>query len=82
MEDGCILWGTRVVVPPQLRSRVMDELNRSCGGTTTLVPHSILVMDELHEGHPGMGRMKVSLALCHAQETPRYKPSLCMCTEH
>ena len=37
VEDGCILWGTRVVVPPQLRSRVMDEL---------------------HEGHPGMGRMK------------------------
>ena len=38
VEDGCILWGTRVVVPPQLRSRVMDEL---------------------HEGHPGMGRMKI-----------------------
>ena len=37
VEDGCILWGTRVVVPPQLWSRVMDEL---------------------HEGHPGMGRMK------------------------
>ena len=37
VEDGCILWGTRVVVPPQLRSRVLDEL---------------------HEGHPGIGRMK------------------------
>ena len=37
VEDGCILWGTRVVVPPQLRSRVMDEL---------------------HEGRPGMGKMK------------------------
>ena len=37
VEDGCILWGTRVVVPPQALSRVLDEL---------------------HEGHPGMGRMK------------------------
>ena len=37
VEDGCVLWGTRVVVPPQLRSRVIDEL---------------------HEGHPGIGKMK------------------------
>ena len=37
VKDGCVLWGIRVVVPPQLHSRVMDEL---------------------HEGHPGIGKMK------------------------
>ena len=37
VEDGCVLWGTRVVVPPQLRAKVIDEI---------------------HEGHPGIGRMK------------------------
>ena len=35
--DGCILWGTRVVVPPPGRTRVLEEL---------------------HETHPGVNRMK------------------------
>ena len=35
--DGCILWGTRIVVPPQGREAVLREL---------------------HEGHPGITRMK------------------------
>ena len=34
---GCILWGARVVVPPQGRKAVLQEL---------------------HEGHPGMTRAK------------------------
>ena len=25
VEDGCILWGTRVIVPPQGRSKVLSE---------------------------------------------------------
>ena len=37
VEDRCLLWGTRVIVPPQLQSRVLDEI---------------------HEGHPGITRMK------------------------
>ena len=32
VEDGCILWGTRVVVPPQLRSRVLYELHEGHPG--------------------------------------------------
>ena len=24
MEDGCLLWGTRVIVPPQLYAKVLD----------------------------------------------------------
>ena len=35
--DGCILWGSRVVIPLAGRSKVLDEL---------------------HDGHPGMSRMK------------------------
>ena len=35
--DGCVLWGARVIVPPQGRA---------------------VVLDELHETHPGCTRMK------------------------
>ena len=37
MEDGCIVWGSRVVVPSPGRRRVLQQL---------------------HEGHPGMAQMK------------------------
>ena len=37
MQDGCLLWGCRVVVPPQGREAVITLL---------------------HEGHPGICRMK------------------------
>ena len=37
VEGNCLLWGARVVIPPQLQGKVMDEI---------------------HEGHPGMARMK------------------------
>lgn len=36
-DQGCILWGTRVVIPSKLRARILNEL---------------------HEGHPGIVRMK------------------------
>ena len=35
--EGCVLWGARVVIPPQGREAVLQEL---------------------HEGHPGISRMK------------------------
>ena len=37
VHEGCILWGNRVVISPQGRTAVLQEL---------------------HEGHPGMSRMK------------------------
>ena len=37
VQDGCLLWGNRVVVPPKERARVVEEL---------------------HETHPGICRMK------------------------
>ena len=37
VHEGCILWGNRVVIPPQGRNAVLQEL---------------------HEGHPGMCKMK------------------------
>ena len=37
LHDGSTLWGSRVVVPPPGRERILDEL---------------------HEGHPGISRMK------------------------
>ena len=37
VEDGCLLWGTRVIIPYKLRQHVLQEI---------------------HEGHPGIVRMK------------------------
>ena len=37
LEDGCLLWGRRVVIPVKLQGNLLDEL---------------------HECHPGMCRMK------------------------
>ena len=37
VEDGCLLWGRRVIIPSQLQDKIIGEL---------------------HEGHPGMCRMK------------------------
>ena len=50
-QDGCILWGSRVVVPPQGRKQVVEEL---------------------HETHPGICKMKSLARSClvakHGQE--------------
>ena len=43
ITNGCLLWGLRVIIPPQ---------------------HQAAILRLLHEGHPGMSRMK-SLALLH-----------------
>ena len=43
VEEGCLLWGTRVLIPDKLRSTLLDEL---------------------HEGHQGIVKMK-SLARLH-----------------
>ena len=29
VEDGCVMWGTRVIVPPQGRSKVLTELHEA-----------------------------------------------------
>ncbi len=42
VEDNCLMWGVRVIVPQKLREQVLQEL---------------------HQSHPGMARMK-ALATC------------------
>ena len=36
INDGCVMWGDRVVVPPQGRERVMDELHATHPGITKM----------------------------------------------
>ena len=36
LQDGCILWGSRVVVPPKLRSRLMEELHMDHSGASRM----------------------------------------------
>ena len=28
VEDRCVLWGTRIVLPPQLRAKIIDEIHK------------------------------------------------------
>ena len=36
LQDGCILWGSRVVVPPKLRARLMEELHMGHSGASRM----------------------------------------------
>lgn len=36
LQDGCLMWGSRVIIPPKYQAQLL----------------------ELHEGHPGIVRMK------------------------
>ena len=36
VQDGCILWGTRVVVPPPGRQKVIDELHAAHPGISRM----------------------------------------------
>ena len=36
VEDGCILWGTRVIVPPQGRSKILSELHEAHPGESRM----------------------------------------------
>ena len=36
LQDGCILWGTRVVVPLTLRAQIMDELHEAHSGASRM----------------------------------------------
>ena len=70
--EGCVMWGTRIVIPPQGREAVLLEL---------------------HEGHPGITRMKSlarmyvwwpgisadiekSVRLCHECQQVQFSPPL------
>ena len=35
-QDGCLLWGSRVVIPPPGRSRVLEELHETHSGATKM----------------------------------------------
>ena len=36
LQDGCVLWGSRVVVPPKLRARLMEELHSGHSGASRM----------------------------------------------
>ena len=36
VHDGCILWGSRVVIPPSLRGRVLEELHEGHPGASRM----------------------------------------------
>ena len=36
LQDGCLLWGTRVIVPPTLRQEVMSELHADHSGSSRM----------------------------------------------
>ena len=36
VEDGCVLWGSRVVLPPQGRQKVLSELHEAHSGESRM----------------------------------------------
>ena len=36
MEQGCILWGIRVIIPPSLQPQVLEELHHTHAGIVRL----------------------------------------------
>ena len=36
LQDGCVLWGSRVVVPPKLRSKLLEELHMGHSGASRM----------------------------------------------
>ena len=36
LQNGCILWGSRVVIPPKLRNKIMSELHSSHAGSSRM----------------------------------------------
>ena len=36
LQDGCVLWGTRVVVPPKLRQSILNELHADHAGSSRM----------------------------------------------
>ena len=36
LQNGCILWGARVIVPPNLRQRILSELHSSHSGSSRM----------------------------------------------
>ena len=36
LQNGCILWGSRVVLPPKLRPKIMNELHSSHAGSSRM----------------------------------------------
>ena len=36
LQDGCVLWGSRVIVPPKLRYRLLEELHMGHSGSSRM----------------------------------------------
>ena len=32
LQDDCVLWGTRVVIPKKLQASILEELHKDCAG--------------------------------------------------
>ena len=38
VDQGCVLWGMRVIIPPSLRNRLLQELNEEHPGVVAMKP--------------------------------------------
>ncbi|XP_057202332.1 uncharacterized protein K02A2.6 [Triplophysa rosa] len=74
LDGGCIMWGLRVVVPPKLRTRVLEELHTGHLG--------VVKMKSLARSFvwwPGIDQQIEQLAMCcsgcqHVQKMPKTAP--------
>ncbi|XP_056138833.1 uncharacterized protein K02A2.6-like [Lampris incognitus] len=72
IQQGCLMWGTRVVVPPKLRPRVLNELHTAHQG--------VVRMKSLARSYvwwPGMdSQIELQAKSCHSCQRSQREPSL------
>ncbi|XP_056138804.1 uncharacterized protein K02A2.6-like [Lampris incognitus] len=72
IQQGCLMWGTRVVVPPKLRPRVLNELHTAHPG--------VVRMKSLARSYvwwPGIdSQIKLQAKSCHSCQRSQREPSL------
>ncbi|XP_056132822.1 uncharacterized protein K02A2.6-like, partial [Lampris incognitus] len=72
IQQGCLMWGTRVVVPPKLRPRVLNELHTAHPG--------VVRMKRLARSYvwwPGIdSQIELQAKSCHSCQRSQKEPSL------
>ena len=67
LQDGCVMWGSRVVIPPQGRKRVLDLLHEGHSGETRSKSFA-----RMYVWWPGMdGQITETVQKCHVCQSQR-----------
>ena len=75
-QDHCLLWGSRVIVPPQGREAILRQLHSSHPGVVRMKDNWLVLM------YGGQGLMEISRNMYNTVQLVKriYLPSISSCT--